>query len=89
MLRSQPDNDATALYDAELVVEVLSPSNRRGEMEAKRAAYLTLPSLVAFLVVDGDTYEAWTRIGEDSPWQCETVNVGEFSVTLHGREVRL
>lgn len=83
-----PADDATEFRDAKLLVKVLSPSNRPGEMEKKVEAYLTLPSLKAYLVVDGEAYETWTRIGEDGPWQQATLKAGEFAVMVHGREVR-
>lgn len=88
VLCSQPDDDATEVRDAELLIEVLSPSNRPGEMHDKREAYLALPSLVAYVVVDGDEYETWTRV-PGGPWQCESVPAGTFMVELHGREIRL
>ncbi|MGI9332776.1 MAG: Uma2 family endonuclease [Gammaproteobacteria bacterium] len=88
VLCSEPDDDATEARDAELVVEVLSPSNRPGEMEAKREAYLTLPSLVASPVVDGEEYENRTSV-PGGTWQRQIMRPGEFSVELHGREIRL
>jgi Uma2 family endonuclease len=37
-----------------LIVEVLSPSTRRHDLQEKRDAYLTIPSLQAYLMIDTD-----------------------------------
>lgn len=48
-----PD-DASTTADAVIVVEVLSPSTRAIDMNAKLAGYFRLPSLRHYLIVDAD-----------------------------------
>lgn len=51
--RSNPDDDHFQ-ENPVVIIEVLSPSTRRTDLEEKRDAYLTMPSLRVLLLVDPD-----------------------------------
>jgi len=65
-----PD-DELVIRDPCLVVEVTSPSTARIDRGEKRDAYLGLPPLRAYLVVDHRRRRVqwWARDGADAPWR--------------------
>jgi Uma2 family endonuclease len=83
------DPDAVFLDNPVVIVEVLSPSTRRIDEGEKKAGYLTIPSLGAYVLVDSERpgVVVWRRRGEE--FQRETyadlgaaVALPEIDVTL-------
>lgn len=62
------DDDATALDDATSIIEVTSPSTRVRDETTKVDAYLTLPTLSAYLILSPDHVRAFLRSAGDAPW---------------------
>jgi Uma2 family endonuclease len=54
-----------------LLVEVVSPSSRQRDYETKAIAYLQIPTLLAYLIVDPsrEVVEAHLRDDESQPWR--------------------
>ena len=61
-----------------LLVEVVSPSSRQRVYETKAIAYLQIPSLLAYLIVDParDTVEAHLRYDVSQPWRSVSLPTG-------------
>ncbi len=59
MVLYQPDDADTKLvkHSPTIVVEVLSPSTRRTDVTIKKSAYLSLPSLQEYVVIEQDKCE--------------------------------
>lgn len=66
-----------------LLVEVVSPSSRQRDYETKAIAYLQIPSLRAYLIVDPsrDVVEAHLRDDVSQPWRSLSLPSGS-SLTL-------
>jgi Uma2 family endonuclease len=65
-----PQTDSHQVTDPCLIVEVVSPTTAQIDRGEKRMAYLQLPSLRHFLLVDHEagTVEHLARVDEHSPW---------------------
>ena len=74
-----PD-DPHAICDAQLVVEVLSPTTARYDRTAKTVDYQSLPSCLAVVLVNPDRVciERWRKEGG-----------GDWGLTLHGPDDRM
>ena len=83
---SPVDLDTDRVSDADLIVEVLSPSTEPIDRTDKAREYRTLANLRGYLIVDvsGACVEAYVRDGLDTPW-VRTTTAFEFEV--HGRRV--
>jgi Uma2 family endonuclease len=75
------DRNATELTKPVVVVEVLSPSSMKIDTTSKLAAYLSLPSIAHYLVVDGD-HETVVHHQRVSSNKCETRILTEGSLEL-------
>jgi Uma2 family endonuclease len=66
-----------------LLVEVVSPSSRQRDYETKAIAYLQIPSLLAYLIVDParNVVEAHLRDDVGQPWRSVSLPSGS-SLTL-------
>ena len=89
------ENDSVLAFDdPKLIVEIVSPSTRRKDLEIKLPEYRALPSLGAILYIDPDaeTVRLLTRTGANA-WhdaelqKGEDVVLAELSVTLTLSEV--
>jgi Uma2 family endonuclease len=88
--RDGPDNDQLQAFDdPKLVVEILSPSTRRRDVERKLPEYRALPGLRHILYIDPETetVNLFTRTGPRA-WNeaefsdSEQVELAEFGLTL-------
>ena len=71
-------DDATVLENPRIVVEVLSAATRGYDLVEKRAAYRTLASLRAYVVIDTDIRRVEVdRRDFAGKWETETFDVGE------------
>jgi Uma2 family endonuclease len=61
-----------------LLVEVVSPSSRQRDYETKAIAYLQIPTLLAYLIVDPsrEVVEAHVRLNESQPWRSTSLPSG-------------
>ena len=64
------DGRAQTLTSATLVVEVLSPSTRQDDLDAKRAGYQQIADLRHYLVLETNSPVAllYSRSGVEAPW---------------------
>ena len=72
--------DATVMHEATLIVEVLSPSTRARDQEAKWQLYQSVSGLQAYLIVHADRrfIEHYTR--ERKGWHYDSTTDGECKV---------
>ncbi len=72
------DNDDLFRTSPCLIVEVLSPSTASVDRREKLHAYLALPGLLTYLIVDPDlpVVEAHIRAAATAPWTHETLGRG-------------
>lgn len=77
------DLDKDFVEDAELLVEILSPSTEHIDRTEKPAEYRALSSLRAYVIVDADgiLVEGYVRDAPESPWIRTTESI---AVSLHG-----
>ena len=80
--------DATVIERARIVAEVLSRSTRSYDLVEKRAAYRSLASLAAYVIVHSDArrVEVDSR-GNGGVWRTETYDVGD--AFIEGRVLAL
>jgi Uma2 family endonuclease len=73
--------DATVIERPRIVAEVLSRSTRAYDLVEKRAAYRTIPSLTAYVLVHTDLRRVEVDVrARDPSWRTETYDVGEAFV---------
>ena len=79
----------TALYDPNLVVEVLSPSSAADDYGRKRRSYQSIPSLRHYMIVAQDCaqVELYTRYGKD--WLLQMAEGLEATIRLEALEIDL
>ena len=77
VLCSSTDLDNDRVDDADLLVEVLSPSTEHIDRTEKPAEYRALSSLLAYVIVDidGDLVEGYVRDTSESPWVRNTESI--------------
>ena len=85
---SPVDLDTDKVTDADLIVEVLSPSTEQIDRSDKAREYRTLASLRGYMIVDvdGNCVEAYVRDSITTPWVRTTT---AFEFELHGQRVSL
>jgi Uma2 family endonuclease len=93
--RDGPDNDRLQAFDdPKLVVEILSPSTKRRDIERKLPEYRALPGLCHILYIDpeAETVRLFTRTGPRA-WNeaefsdADPIELTEFSLTLNWSEI--
>jgi Uma2 family endonuclease len=68
-----------------VLIEVLSPTSRRTDMTEKRDAYLTIPSLAAYLIIDPDKPEV--TVHQIAPGGLSSKVFNELSDTIQLPEI--
>ena len=93
--RDGPDNDRLQAFDdPKLVVEILSPSTKRRDIDRKLPEYRALPGLRHILYVDpeGEIVSLFTRTGprawnETEFSDGEQIDLTEFGLTLNWPDI--
>ncbi|MGP6156900.1 MAG: Uma2 family endonuclease [Vulcanimicrobiaceae bacterium] len=88
VVREAVAGDATVIERARIVAEVLSRSTRSYDLIEKRAAYRSMPSLTAYVVVQAEMRRVEVDVrAQDGSWRTETYDDGEAFV--EGRVIPL
>ena len=74
-----------------MIVEVISESTRRTDETEKRDAYLAIPTLMAYLLVEPDRMQvvAHVRLGPDEPFERKVLEGEDATIVLSTFEVNL
>jgi len=80
-----PD-DAEAITNPIVVLEVLSPSTEAVDRGAKHAEYTALATLRAYVLIEPERsqVDVWVRADESAPWQYEVVTSGTVALDAIG-----
>ena len=70
-------DEARVIDDPTVIFEVLSPSTARIDTGEKRMAYLTIPTLEAYVLVDSDRREVTVWRRRDGQWAPEVMTAPE------------